>query len=148
MNVCNFWIFSKWEIPKYIYGPEKLPNALSGSGYMMKNHVVKCLYEKGLQIPFINLEDIFITGLAAEKCKDEGILLRNSPRFHYMGRHLCLVKKYDILVHRLKETQQMRNVYDLLHKRLKCQIQDKNATHNNVVIKRAEPNVTISVIKP
>ena len=64
----------------------------------MRSHVAKCVYEKGLQTPFVNLEDIFITGLAAEKCKDEGVVLRNSPRFHYMGRHLCLVKKYDILV--------------------------------------------------
>ena len=133
-------------MPRYIYRPDKFPNALSGSGYMMKSHVVKCLYEKGLQIPFVNLEDIFITGLASERCKDEGIILRNSPRFHYMGRHLCLVKKYDILVHRLKKTQEMKNMYDLLHKRLKCQIRDKNATHNNVVIKRNTSNNATSSI--
>ena len=64
----------------------------------MKSNIAKCLYRKGLETPFVNLEDIFITGLAREKCKDEGVVLRNSPRFHYMGRHLCLVKKYDILV--------------------------------------------------
>ena len=132
-------------MPTYMYRPAKFPNALSGSGYMMKSHVAKCLYEKGLQIPFINLEDIFITGLAADKCKGEGIILRNSPRFHYMGRHLCLVKKYDILIHRLKKTQEMKNMYDLLHKRLKCQFKDKNATATNVIIKRMKnPTSTLS----
>ena len=119
-----------------MYQPKKFPNALSGSGYMMKSNIAKCLYRKGLETPFVNLEDIFITGLAREKCKDEGVVLRNSPRFHYMGRHLCLVKKYDILVHRLKKSQEMINVYDLLHKRLKCQTMDRNATSINVKIKR------------
>jgi len=113
---------------------------------MMQSHTAKCLYEKGLDIPFVNLEDIFITGLAADKCKDQGIVLRNSPRFHYMGRHLCLVKKYDILVHRLKKTQEMINVYDLLHKRLKCQTLDRNSTSVNVAIKRQKSNVTSSTV--
>lgn len=110
----------------------------------MKSHIAKCLYEKGLQIPFINLEDVFITGLAADKCKDEGVVLRNSPRFHFMGRHLCLVKKYDILVHRLKKKQDMINVYDRLHKRLKCQTVGQNSTSTHVKIKRQNLNDTKS----
>ena len=48
----------QWETPTYIYPSEKFPNALSGSGYMMRSHVAKCVYEKGLDIPFVNLEDI------------------------------------------------------------------------------------------
>ena len=114
----------------------------------MKSHIAKCLYEKGLQIPFINLEDVFITGLAAEKCKPEGVVLRNSPRFHFMGRHLCLVKKYDVLVHHLKKKQDMVNVYDLLHKRLKCQMVDKNSTSTHMKVKRQkldDSNSTLNI---
>ena len=39
----------QWETPTYIYPSEKFPNALSGSGYMMRSHVAKCVYEKGLK---------------------------------------------------------------------------------------------------
>ena len=123
-------------MPTYMYGDDKFPNALSGSGYIMRTTVSNCLYEKGLETPFVNLEDIFITGLVAQKCQDKGVVLRNSPRFHYMGTHLCLIKKYDILVHRVKEVQDMKNVYDLLHNRLKCQVHNKNSTATTYNIKR------------
>ena len=139
---------AQWETPTYIYPSEKFPNALSGSGYMMRSHVAKCVYEKGLDIPFVNLEDIFITGLAAEKCKDEGVALRNSPRFHYMGRHLCLVKKYDILVHRLKKSQEMINVYDRLHKKLKCKTLERNSTSSHVAIQRLKSNISSLITSP
>ena len=146
MQFLNFLF--KWEVPTYMYPPEKFPNALSGSGYIMRTLVSKCLYEKGLEIPFVNLEDIFITGLAAQRCKDSGIVLRNSPRFHYMGRHLCLVKKYDILIHKVKETQDMKNVYELLHDRLKCEVRDKNATYTSMKIKRRKTNSTVTLTLP
>ena len=147
-TLSTFMNHQQWETPTYIYPSETFPNALSGSGYMMRSHVAKCVYEKGLNIPFVNLEDIFITGLAAEKCKGEGVVLRNSPRFHYMGRHLCLVKKYDILVHRLKKSQEMINVHDRLHKRLRCKTLEKNSTSSHVSIQRLKSNVTSTIQNP
>ncbi len=81
---------TKWEVPFYIYpDKETFPNALSGSGYLMHSEDLDCLYRRGLETPFVNLEDIFITGLAAKKCH---LTLRSSPKFHFMGKHICHVR--------------------------------------------------------
>ena len=39
---------TKWEVPFYIY-PKKdtFPNALSGSGYLMRSEDLECLYRRG-----------------------------------------------------------------------------------------------------
>jgi beta-1,3-galactosyltransferase 1 len=81
---------TKWEVPYYIYpDKETFPNALSGSGYLMHSGDVDCLYRRGLEIPFVNLEDIFITGLAVKSCQ---LTLRSSPKFHFLGKHICHVR--------------------------------------------------------
>ena len=41
---------------------ETFPNAVSGSGYLLKSEDLDCMYRRGLETPFVNLEDIFITG--------------------------------------------------------------------------------------
>jgi beta-1,3-galactosyltransferase 1 len=81
---------TKWEVPFYIYPKkETFPNALSGSGYLMRSEDLDCLYRRGLETPFVNLEDIFITGLAAKQCR---LKLRSSPKFHFMGLHVCHIR--------------------------------------------------------
>ena len=52
-----------WEVPWYIYNSTTFPNAVSGSGYLISISSVPCLYENGLKTSFLNLEDVFITGL-------------------------------------------------------------------------------------
>lgn len=80
----------KWSVPKYMFRDDTFPNALSGSGYLMSQTVTSCLYNKGLDTSFLVLEDIFITGVVREKC---GLQLKHSPRFQYMGQHLCKLAK-------------------------------------------------------
>ncbi len=49
-------------IHNYFLSKETFPNALSGSGYLTKAEDLSCMYRQGLETPFLNLEDIFITG--------------------------------------------------------------------------------------
>lgn len=98
----------KWEVPTYIYPDNVYPNAVSGSGYIISQDVVSCLYKNGLQTPFLNVEDVFITGLAATKCH---VTLKNSQWFNFMGKAAKMVKKQDILVHNVKTEEQMMEIH-------------------------------------
>ena len=67
----------------------------------------------GLGIPFLNLEDVFITGLAASKCH---VHLKNSQWFNFTGKKLNLVKKTDILIHGVKSDDLLEKLYAKFHK--------------------------------
>ena len=101
----------KWEVPAYIYPSSQFPNAVSGSGYVLTTDVIQCVFEAGLTTSFLNLEDVFITGLAAQKCQ---VQLRNSQWFAYMGKSTKYVKKQDILIHGLKSDDELLKVYNKL----------------------------------
>ena len=59
---------NKWIVPRYMYNGDRYPNYLSGSGYVLSRPSAECIFEKSKQIPYFHLEDIFITGFAAEAC--------------------------------------------------------------------------------
>jgi len=103
----------KWAVPSYIYQNETFPNAVSGSGYIISQEMVPCIFKSGLGIPFLNLEDIFITGLAASKCH---INLKNSAWFHFTGRKTKLVKKTDILIHGVKTEDRLLELFNKFEK--------------------------------
>ena len=52
---------------------------VSGSGYVITQPAAQCLFNESMNLPFYHLEDVFLTGFAAENC---GI-----PRYHSEGFH-------------------------------------------------------------
>jgi hypothetical protein len=58
-------VASKWYLPSKLYPLNIFPRFLSGSGYVFTASVAHVLYTCALRTPFINLEDVFITGLCA-----------------------------------------------------------------------------------
>lgn len=103
----------KWVVPYYIYNQETFPNAVSGSGYIISQDMISCMFKSGLGIPFLNLEDVFITGLSASKCH---VHLKNSQWFNFTGKKLNLVKKTDILIHGVKSDDLLEKLYAKFHK--------------------------------
>ena len=103
----------KWQVPEYIYPENSFPNAVSGSGYLITRDVIECIYAAGLRTPFLNLEDVFITGLAASQCE---VHLKNSQWFNFLGKEVGQVKKQDILVHGLKTQEQIMQVHQRVQK--------------------------------
>jgi len=109
---------TKWEVPNYIYPDrEVFPNALSGSGYLFKAEDFECIYKKGLVTPFINLEDVFITGLAASQCN---VKYKSSPRFHFLGHSPCGIRERDILIHNLKSYSLMIGYHQVIKQTRQC----------------------------
>lgn len=73
------------------------PPMLSGSAYVMSRSAVSCLYREALKLPFFHLEDVMVTGFAAEIC---GIQRRHHEGFRHMGvAKLSKIKATDIMVH-------------------------------------------------
>ena len=70
---------NKWWVPKYLYNGSRYPVILSGSGYVTTRPAARCLFNESMNLPFFHLEDVFLTGFAAENC---GI-----PRYHSDGFH-------------------------------------------------------------
>jgi len=90
---------------------------LSGSGYIVKSEDFNCIYKMGLVTPFLNLEDIFITGLAASKCH---VNYKSSPRFHFLGHGPCGIRERDILIHNLKSYSTMISYHQVIKKIRHC----------------------------
>ena len=75
----------KWAVPYYMFKKDRYPDSVSGVGYMVpmgNGNVTSCLYHKGLETPYLFLDDVFVTGLARTEC---GLRIRNNPNIHPMG---------------------------------------------------------------
>lgn len=89
---------SKWWTPKYMFDGHYFPPFVSGSGFVTTRPAAKCLYDTALQTPFFHLEDVFLTGMVAEKCSTQ---LLDSPKFHSVEVPINDLKETDILWHYL-----------------------------------------------
>ena len=54
-------------LPKRHYPDFHLPEFLSGPAYIFSGNLVSDLYDCALQTDYINLEDVFTTGLCARR---------------------------------------------------------------------------------
>jgi hypothetical protein len=67
-------------LPSWLYQENRLPTFAAGTGYVMTQRAVADIYSKSLDVPLLPLEDVFITGLVANR--NLHIPLINVPRFH------------------------------------------------------------------
>ncbi|XP_017471587.1 PREDICTED: beta-1,3-galactosyltransferase 1-like isoform X2 [Rhagoletis zephyria] len=72
---------NKWYMPYYMYPRDKYPRYLSGSAYVMSADVVPRLYEAALNTTLIHIEDVYLTGMCAEKIH---LPRRHNALFSYM----------------------------------------------------------------
>ncbi|XP_037952929.1 beta-1,3-galactosyltransferase 1-like isoform X1 [Teleopsis dalmanni] len=93
-------ITSKWYMPYYMYPEDKYPRYLSGAGYMMSMDVVPRLYDMSLNTSFIYLEDVYLTGMCAEKLNIPRV---HQPLFSYNRATEWCSFKGSITQHELKD---------------------------------------------
>ncbi|KAK7576634.1 hypothetical protein V9T40_012920 [Parthenolecanium corni] len=87
---------SKYSVSKSEYVPDVYPNYLSGPGYLMTQDSVHDLYRQALNMPYLKIDDMFITGLTASRM---GIKIVNVNQF---------IKFHDIIP--LKTTQMRKTI--------------------------------------
>ncbi len=89
----------KWAVPKYMYKWAHFPTFLSGSGYLIGGQeTASCLIEASRDVDLVHLEDVFTTGLCAERCN---LTRFNDPGFDYRQKPPNFrIAKWNVLVHR------------------------------------------------
>lgn len=82
---------SKYYTPKSVYSKPTYPKYMSGSAYVISGDLVGDLYQAAVQTAPFWIEDIYITGLVAEKIDMQHIF---NGKFGYKKRtlHPCLFK--------------------------------------------------------
>lgn len=65
--IRNPWF--KWHVPVSMYPRDRFPDFVFGRGYLISNGSVGLMYRTSATVPFIYLEDVFMTGLVAEKAE-------------------------------------------------------------------------------
>ncbi|XP_063237784.1 beta-1,3-galactosyltransferase 5-like isoform X2 [Bacillus rossius redtenbacheri] len=58
---------SRRHLPQWLYPGDVLPAFLSGTGYLMSRPAVMVLLRRTADVPLINLEDVYVTGLLASR---------------------------------------------------------------------------------
>lgn len=59
----------KWYVPEYMYSNKTYPPYLNGPAYVMSRDVAYKLYATALATPIFHLEDVYLTGICAQKAK-------------------------------------------------------------------------------
>ena len=92
---------SKWFLPIEFYPLNIFPAFTSGTAYIFTGSLVPSFLHCALRTPFINLEDVFLTGLCATT--QLGLRLTHNPSFVWRpmavgGSHTCYFKQ-SVTVH-------------------------------------------------
>jgi hypothetical protein len=69
---------SKYYVPTSVYPGTFLPDFCTGPAYLMTSDVVPALLEEALKLKYMKLEDVVITGIAAQNAK---VRLVDVPEF-------------------------------------------------------------------
>ena len=99
---------SKWYTPSSVYPDNHYPTYVSGTAYVISGDLVSDLHDAAGSVNAFWIEDVFITGICADKVKAK--LIFNS-KFGYKKRPLspCLFRIV-ITAHRMK-TAELRRVW-------------------------------------
>lgn len=119
---------SKWYTPIRLYPYSRYPKYVSGTGYVISGDLVEDLYSSALRTELFWIEDVYITGLCAEKAN---ALHVSNGKFGYRRRILspCLFRVV-ITAHRMKPTELERMWRELSRPDLHC---DYAKVHWNVL---------------
>ena len=111
----------KLYLPTKFYPLNIFPKHISGSGYVIFMSIVPLLYECMLRTPFMNLEDVMLTGLCATT--QMGLQLTDNPLFRskkppVSSDYLCFYKK-SAFVHGLTSSE-MDDMWIRIHEDHNC----------------------------
>ncbi|XP_058444076.1 uncharacterized protein LOC131425854 [Malaya genurostris] len=121
---------SKWYTPNYMYNKEFYPHYLSGTAYLMNLDAAKLLYRTSLTTPIFHLEDVYLTGIVADRVK---LRRYHHPLFFYSyTKDLCALRGM-ISQHQLQPGD-IRSAYEFI-------------TNSTIVCVRPEHNFSMDKMK-
>ncbi|XP_050072169.1 uncharacterized protein LOC126560052 [Anopheles maculipalpis] len=126
---------SKWYSPAYMYNKDVYPNYLSGTAYLMNLETAKLLYRGTLSTPIFHLEDVYLTGIVADRVK---IRRRHHPLFFYSStKDLCALR--GMISHHHLQPSDLRTAYDFItNGTIVCRGPEKQFTDGHPKLKKHE----------
>ena len=104
----------KWYVSRDEYPGDKYPPWCEGFAYIVKPHLVKKLYDMSLMTPYYWIDDVYVTGILAEKLNVTHRQFRNPYGYVYLFRSqpphddvLFLLDKY------VRNTQKWRTIWNI-----------------------------------
>lgn len=91
--------------PTYMFQGDQFPPFLSGSGYLLPQAVIPCLYEQTRSLPFLHIDDVFVTGFCAEAC---GFMRVTHSQFSPGHRNFEDITCHNILLHYQSSEEKLR----------------------------------------
>lgn len=103
MIECSFLHFRF--TPPYLYDGEYYPNYLGGSGYVFTMDTAKKLYNASMDVPLFHLEDVYLTGMCAQKAgiKPTGFHLFYDWPHENVCEAIGMITRHEIITSRIKE---------------------------------------------
>lgn len=101
--------------PTYMYNGTTFPPFLSGSGYILPRAVIPCLHAQAFRLPFLHIDDVFLTGFCAEAC---GFLRITHSQFSPGHKSLDEITCHRILLHYQNANERLL-IFDKLSKECK-----------------------------
>lgn len=83
---------NKWYVENF--NEAVFPRYVSGTAYVLSASLLKPLFEAGINLPFVRLEDVFVTGISARRTHLP-VKYHNLPGFQYMQAGLANIAKTD-----------------------------------------------------
>lgn len=107
---------SKWYIPWTDFGPKHYPPYCYGGGYILTSDLVKALLETAKKTPFYWIDDVFVTGLVAEKLGNvtHVQLPQQNPIRGYICNEVCMQKSRRWFMHTLQRVDMVKNYFRVL----------------------------------
>ncbi|KAL0860252.1 hypothetical protein ABMA27_009677 [Loxostege sticticalis] len=109
---------SKYYVPPIQFPGKVFPDFTTGPAYLMTSDVIRPLLAAAPSQPYLRLEDVFITGVLAERL---GIKRRLAPEFYNkkVAAHPCAVQK-GVAIHMVQYHEQFDLWRKLLDGKYKC----------------------------
>ncbi|KAL9706284.1 hypothetical protein quinque_009802 [Culex quinquefasciatus] len=106
---------SKWYVSWEEYGLDRYPAFTTGPAYLLTADVVQDLYCEALGMPFFKLEDVFVTGMVAERLNVSRIGVKEflNVRVEPEALDHCRLNRL-ISIHDLGQTEQLE-LWKMLH---------------------------------
>ncbi|XP_054152681.1 acetylgalactosaminyl-O-glycosyl-glycoprotein beta-1,3-N-acetylglucosaminyltransferase-like [Oppia nitens] len=105
---------NKWYVPPEAFNGTVFPTFATGPAYMMSGDAVKPLYETSLRERAMYLEDVYMTGIVAEKA---GIRRLNHAMFrntHVLNLDECLFKR--LMTSHKHSPEEIRRLWQLVYR--------------------------------
>lgn len=109
---------SKYYVSLEQFKPPIFPHFCTGPAYLITSDCVKDLYEKALNLTYLKLEDVYTTGIVAEKVGVKRVLV-NEFLNRRIAFNTCNIKK-SISLHMIKPPEQFDLWKKLLDTTIKC----------------------------